>query len=375
MAVPAFDLSRAYKRIAPELDRRWREICDATSFVLGPAVKSFEKEWAAYLGAGGAIGVANGTDALVVALRALGLRAGDEVIVPAFTFYATAEAVVLAGGVPVFADIEPATLNLDLGDTATRVTSRTVGIIGVHLYGRPFDVDAALALASRHGLWLMEDAAQAQGAAWKGRRVGTFGALTAWSFYPSKNLGCFGDGGALSGNDSDLLERARRIANHGQVARYQHVEIGTNSRLDSLQAAVLSCRLALLEGDNERRRTLARRYAQALAGVGDLSLPQDPAETVCVYHQLTVRTRQRAELMRHLTARSIGHAIHYPDPLHRHTAFAPAGGVPPSLPVAEAAAAEVLSLPMFPELTDAECEEACAAVREFYGKAGTRPSS
>jgi dTDP-4-amino-4,6-dideoxygalactose transaminase len=367
MAVPAFDLARAYQRIAPQLDVRWRAICATTSFILGPAVKEFEAAWAGYLGAGGAVGVANGTDALVVGLRALGLRPGDEVVVPAFTFFATAEAVVLAGGVPVFADVDPSTLNIDLADAAARVTDRTVGLIGVHLYGRPFDVEAARALCQRRGLWLMEDAAQAQGAAWKGRRVGSFGELAAWSFYPSKNLGCFGDGGAVTGNDAALLERVRRVANHGQVARYEHVEVGTNSRLDALQAAVLSCRLELLEQDNARRRELACKYYGALAGVGELTLPQDPPETVCVYHQLTVRTRRRAELMRHLAARGIGHAIHYPDPLHRQSAFAPASGSPARLPVAEAAAAEVLSLPMFPELTDAEYEEAVGAVRAFYG--------
>jgi dTDP-4-amino-4,6-dideoxygalactose transaminase len=367
MAVPAFDLARAYRRIAPQLDVRWREICAATSFVLGPAVKEFETAWASYLGAAGAVGVANGTDALVVGLRALDLRPGDEVIVPAFTFFATAEAVVLAGGVPVFADVDPATLNIDVADAANRVTQRTVGLIGVHLYGRPFDVDAARALCARRKLWLMEDAAQAQGAAWRGRRVGSFGELAAWSFYPSKNLGCFGDGGAVTGNDAALLERVRRVANHGQVARYQHVEIGTNSRLDALQAAVLSCRLELLEQDNARRRELACKYYGALAGLGDLTLPQDPPEAISVYHQLTVRTRRRADLMRHLAARGIGHAIHYPDPLHRQSAFAPAAGAPADLPVAEAAAAVVLSLPMFPELTDAEYDETVGAVREFYG--------
>jgi dTDP-4-amino-4,6-dideoxygalactose transaminase len=366
MAVPVFDLARAYRRIAPELQERWRTICDRTAFVLGPAVKEFEDAWTGYLGAAGCVAVANGTDALVVGLRALDLRPGDEVIVPAFTFFATAEAVVLAGGKPVFADVDPTTLNLDLRDAAARVTPRTVGILGVHLYGRPFDVESAAALCARHGLWLMEDAAQAQGAAVGGRRVGTFGALAGWSFYPSKNLGCFGDGGAVSGPDAKLLERVRRIANHGQVGRYQHAEIGTNSRLDALQAAVLSCRLPLLEQDNARRRELACKYYGGLAGVGDISLPQDPVGTVCVYHQLTLRTARRQELARHLTARGVGHAVHYPEPLHRQAPFASVAGGAPELPAAEAAAAEVLSLPMFPELTDAELDETLAAVREFF---------
>jgi dTDP-4-amino-4,6-dideoxygalactose transaminase len=366
MTVPAFDLARAHRRIAPELQRRWQEILDRTSFVLGPAVREFEAAWGEYLGAG-AVGVANGTDALVVALRALDLAPGDEVVVPAFSFFATAEAVVLAGGVPVFADVEADTLNLDAADAATRITARTVGVIGVHLYGRAFDVGAVTKLCARHGLWLVEDAAQAQGAAWQGRKVGTFGALAAWSFYPSKNLGCFGDGGALSGTDPDLLERARRIANHGQVARYQHAEVGTNSRLDSLQAAVLLCRLPLLDGDNTRRRELACKYQGALAGVGDLTWPLDPPEAHSVYHQLTIRTGQREGLMAHLTAHGIGHAVHYPTPLHQLAAMTAHQRTIPELPVAEAAAREVLSLPMFPELLDAELDESCAAVRAFYG--------
>lgn len=366
MTVAAFDLVRAHRRIAPELERRWREILDHTSFVLGPAVREFEASWTEYLGAGGTIGVANGTDALVVALRALGLRPGDEVLVPAFSFFATAEAVVLAGGTPVFADVEADTLNLDAADAAARVTSKTVGVIGVHLYGRPFDLDAIGKLCERRGIWLLEDAAQAQGAAWNGRKVGTFGALTAWSFYPSKNLGCFGDGGAITGGDPALLERARRLANHGQVARYQHAEVGTNSRLDSLQAAVLLCRLPLLDGDNARRRELACRYHGALEGVGDLRFPQDPPAAFSVYHQLTLRTGERDRLMAHLTSCGIGHAIHYPTPLHRLAAMADTQATIPELPVAEAAAREVLSLPMFPELTDAELDESCAAVREFF---------
>ena len=366
MAVPAFDLARAYARIAPQLDERWREICAKTSFVLGPAVKEFESAWARHTGAVGAVGVANGTDALVVALRALGVGPGDEVIVPAFTFFATGEAVVLVGAKPVFCDVESATLNIDLADAASRVTERTVGVIGVHLYGRPFDADAARAFCERRSLWLMEDAAQAQGAAWKGKPVGSLGTLAAWSFYPSKNLGCFGDGGAVTGTDAELLERVRRIANHGQVARYEHVEIGTNSRLDSLQAAVLLCRLALLDADNTRRRELACKYYGGLAGIGDLDLPQDPPGATSVYHQLTVRTKRRAELMSHLAARGIGHAIHYPEPLHRQASFASYVDSVPTLPVAEAAAAEVLSLPMFPELTDAELEETVSAVRAFF---------
>ncbi len=254
-AIPFLDLARTQRRIATPLEERWRRILQETSFILGPEVREFEAAFASWLGVAACVGLANGTDALVIALRALGLKPGDEVIVPAYSFFATAEAVVLAGGQPVFCDVDPETLNLDPADAARRVTDRTAGILGVHLYGRPFDVDAVLQLCERRGLWLIEDAAQAHGAVWKGTKVGGFGQLAAWSFYPTKNLGCFGDGGAVTSNDKALAEQVFRLANHGQTARYHHEQIGTNSRLDSLQAAVLNCRLELLDEDNARRRS------------------------------------------------------------------------------------------------------------------------
>ena len=366
MSVPVFDLVRAERRIHEELLRRWQAILDGTSFVLGPEVREFERAWAAYVGVERAVGVANGTDALTVALRALGLRPGDEVLVPAFSFFATAETVVLAGGRPVFCDVEERTLNLDPEDAARRATPRTVGVIGVHLYGRPFDADRLREVCRQRGLWLLEDAAQAHGAAWRGRKVGGLGDLAAWSFYPSKNLGCFGDGGAITGNDAELVERASRLANHGQVARYDHVAVGTNSRLDSLQAAVLNCRLPLLEEGNQRRRELACKYYGALAGVGDLRLPEDVPGATSVYHQLTVRTARRDELQRFLQGRGVGSAVHYPRALHTLEPMRELVPEVPRLPVAEAAAREVLSLPMFPEMTDAELDEVCAAVRGFF---------
>jgi dTDP-4-amino-4,6-dideoxygalactose transaminase len=366
--VPYLDLSRARRRIAAPLAERWQRILEQSAFVLGPEVRELERGFADFLGVEACAGVANGTDALVLALRALGVGPGDEVIVPAFSFFATAEAVLLAGGVPVFADIEAATFNLDVADAAARITGRTVGIVGVHLYGRPFDLGGALRLCERHGLWLVEDAAQAHGARYDGRRVGGFGRLATWSFYPTKNLGCFGDGGAVTGNDRELVERVRRLANHGQSGRYHHVELGVNSRLDSLQAAVLNCRLPLLEADNARRRELACRYYGGLAGAGDLALPPaDPPGSLSIYHQLTVRTAQRDALMRHLAERGVGASIHYPSPLHRQPALQGTAAVGGELPVATAAAAEVLCLPMFPELADEEVAAVCEAVRGFFG--------
>jgi dTDP-4-amino-4,6-dideoxygalactose transaminase len=366
--VPILDLGRVRQRIATQLDERWRRILDQTSFILGPEVKEFESAFAAYLGVEACVGLANGTDALVIGLRALGLQPGDEVIVPAFSFFATAEAVALLGGKVVFCDVDPETLNLDPVDVEARLTERTVGIIGVHLYGRPFDVDALLGLCQRRGLWLFEDAAQAHGAEWKGKRVGGFGQLAAWSFYPTKNLGCFGDGGAVTGNDRALVQHVFSLANHGQTVRYTHHEIGTNSRLDSLQAAVLNCRLALLDEDNARRGEIACRYHGALAGVGDLRLIADPPGVRTVFHQFTVRSGRRDELMAHLKQRGIATAVHYPSPLHHQPAMKGLVEVRDGdLPISTAAALEVLCLPVFPELTNAEVEAVSGAVREFFG--------
>jgi dTDP-4-amino-4,6-dideoxygalactose transaminase len=368
MNIPILDLKRARQRIASELESRWARILDENSYILGPEVREFEQGFAEFLELPACVGVANGTDALVLALRALGMKPGDEVIVPAFTFFATAEAVLWLGGTPVFADVDPETLNLDPADAAARVTERTVGIIGVHLYGRPFDVDAILALCAKRGLWLVEDAAQAHGARWKGKRVGGFGQLAAWSFYPTKNLGCFGDGGAVSGPDADLVRQVYLLANHGQTSRYHHTLVGVNSRLDSLQAAVLNCRLKTLEEDNARRRELACRYYGGLQGVGDVRLIPDRDGVLSVYHQMTIRTARRDELMEHLKTKGIASSVHYPSTLDKQPALEGRVTVKEGdLPVATAAAQEVLCLPMYPELTHDEVEQVCAGVREFFG--------
>jgi dTDP-4-amino-4,6-dideoxygalactose transaminase len=362
--VPLFDLRRAVSRVDLELRRRWDDLLDRTAFVGGDEVSAFEREFAAFLEVEHCVAVANGTDALTLALRAMGVGPGDEVIVPAFTFIATAESVSLLGATPVFADIDPQSLNLDFDDAAGRVGSRTVGIIGVHLYGNPFDLDGGLGLCREHGLWLLEDAAQAHGARWKGRPVGTFGRAATWSFYPSKNLGCFGDGGAVSTNDPSLERRVRLLANHGATARYHHEIPGANSRLDALQAAVLNCRLPLLAGDNARRAEIAARYHDYLAEAkGVVALPR-ARDGQSAWHQFTVRAPRRDALQAFLQARGIGAAVHYPEPLHRQPAFA-GSGAPPVLPVAERAALEVLCLPMFPELTDHEVERVGEALAEF----------
>ncbi|MGB5891685.1 MAG: DegT/DnrJ/EryC1/StrS family aminotransferase, partial [Thermoanaerobaculia bacterium] len=359
-------LGRAKDRIQQTVLERWQSLLDRTSFVGGSEVEEFEKAFSSYLGVKGCVGVANGTDALVIALRALDLQPGDEVIVPAFTFIATAASVVLSGGCPVLADVQPDTLNIDPSSAAERISESTVGVIGVHLYGRPFDVSGIGELCKENGLWLIEDAAQAHGAAYRGQKVGGFGRLATWSFYPAKNLGCFGDGGAVTGNEPELLERVRLLANHGRQGHYHHVEVGTNSRLDSLQAAVLNCRLPHLESDNARRREVAQIYQDRLAGVGDLQLLRDPEDTLPVYHQFTIRTGQRDGLRTHLTAHGIGSAVHYPEGLHQQPAFSDLPQKDLQLPVATVAGQEVLCLPMFPEIADDEVEQVWRTVQEFF---------
>lgn len=367
MTVPPFNLTRLAARLQEPLAARWAEQVASAGFVGGPEVARFEESFAQYLGAAGCVGVANGTDALVVALRALGLAPGDEVIVPAFTFVATGSAVALAGGVPVFADVEPETLNLDASSLKARITDRTKGVIGVHLFGRPFDVEAVGRVCRRHGLWLIEDAAQAHGAAIGGQKVGTFGDLGSFSFYPTKNLGAFGDAGAVVGNDSELLDRVRRIANHGRTEHYLHGELGLNSRLDALQAAVLNLRLPELDFANQRRREIAGRYLEALDGVEGVDLLRDPPGTEPVYHQFTLLTDRRDALREHLADKGVGSVVFYPIPLHRQPALAPYAPEDLALPVSERSAERVLSLPMFPELDDREVEKVCGVVRGFFG--------
>jgi dTDP-4-amino-4,6-dideoxygalactose transaminase len=364
MKVPQFDLGRAARRIRPQLEERWARSVDRTSFIGGDEVAELERGFAELTGTGGCVGVANGTDALELALRALDLRPGDEVIVPAFTFVATATAVVLAGGVPVAVDVEPSTLNIDPQAAEAAVGAATVGVVGVHLYGRPCNLAALGALCERRGLWLVEDAAQAHGARFDGRPVGGFGRLASWSFYPSKNLGAFGDAGAVTGDEPELVERVRRLSNHGRIDHFTHRDLGRNSRIDALQAAVLNCRLPLLEADNERRRAIAATYRERLAGVEGLEPLGDRPGDLVAYHQMTVRHPRRDALREHLGRAGIGTTVFYPRPIHRQPVLAPwAASV--HAPVAERAAETVLSLPMFPELTDVEVDAVCEAIRSF----------
>ncbi len=368
--VPVSDTKRGYLALREEIDAAIRRVLDRSWFILGEEGTAFEAAFAAFLGVGHCVGVGNGTEAIALALRALDIGPSDEVIVPAMTAAFSALAVSQTGATPVFADVDPLTANLDPADAAARIGPRTKAILPVHLYGGAADLGALAALAASRGLALVEDAAQAHGAEYGGRRVGGFGVAACFSFYPSKNLGAFGDGGAVATDDARVAARLRRLRNGGQAGRYEHVDLGINSRLDELQAAVLRVKLAGLNAANDARRALAARYDAALAGTG-LVLPRALPDTRHVYHLYAVRVpggRFRADrdaLAAFLRARGIGTQLHYPTPVHLQPAYAPFGGRPGDFPRAEAWAAEELSLPLFPELTDDEQHRVIAAIREW----------
>jgi dTDP-4-amino-4,6-dideoxygalactose transaminase len=332
-------------------------------FILGPELESFEQEFASATGAPHAVGVGNGTDALSIALRVLGIGPGDEVITSPLSAAYTALAIMMTGARPVFADIDPQRLTIDAGAIEAAVTGRTAAVIPVHLYGQAADMPAIAAAAERHGLAIVEDCCQAHLATCGGRPVGSFGAAAAYSFYPTKNLGALGDGGALTFADAALAARARRIRNGGQTDRYHHGEFGVNSRLDELQAAVLRARLPFLHGWTERRRSLARLYRGALAGAGD---PEVPAELDSghVYHLFPVRSANRAAFQSHLRASGVETLIHYPVPIPRQPALVPFD--PAQCPVADRVCAEVLSLPIYPALSSTAVASVVEAVAAFH---------
>ena len=367
ITVPFVDLNAQYTRIRGEIEARVHQILESTAYVLGPEVAEFENEFAAFLGLKHVIGVANGTDALLLTLRALGIRAGDEVIIPANTFIATAEAIVHAGGRPVLADIDPQTYHIDVEQIERRITPRTKALIPVHLYGLPADLDPVRAIADRHGCDLIEDAAQAHGAAYGGRHVGAVGRAACFSFYPAKNLGAYGDAGAVATNDDALADTVRKLRHHGSVDKRRHDLMGYNSRLDSLQAAVLRVKLKHLDEWNRLRRQHAQYYNELLAGVPGLVTPTAPDGAKHVYHLYVVRADRghRDELRRYLQERGIETGIHYPAPLHQTEAFAPWHDRGNPLPVAEAVAGQILSLPMYPELGREQIQYVAEHVRGY----------
>jgi dTDP-4-amino-4,6-dideoxygalactose transaminase len=353
------DLKRQYASIQGEVDAAMRAVVESAAFVGGPAMVAFEADFARYCETEHVISLANGTDALYLALRAIGVGAGDEVITVSHTFIATIAAIAQVGAQPVFADIDPDTYCLDPATLEGFITPRTKAIVPVHIYGQPCDMDPIMAVAERHGLFVLEDACQAHGARYKGRRAGGLGHLAAFSFYPGKNLGAYGDGGALTTNDAELAERVRLLRDHGRVGKYEHTAFGVNSRLDGLQAAVLGVKLRHLDRWNARRRAIAARYDERLAGLPGVTTPHEAAVAESVYHLYVIRTDRRAAVQAALNAEAIGNGIHYPIPVHRQSAwtarFGPVAPTP-ALALVERYASEILSLPMHPDLTDDEVD-------------------
>ena len=351
MKIPLVDLKAQYASIKPEIDAAVQRVLDETDFIGGSAVSEFEKSFAAYCGTHFAVGLANGTDALQLSLLALGVGKGDEVITAVNTFIATSEAISATGARPVFVDNDPHTYTIDVRKIEEKITPRTKAIIPIHLYGQPAAMDAVNEIAVRHNLAVVEDAAQAHGASFKGRTVGTLGKLACFSFYPGKNLGAYGDAGAIATNDEALANKVRMLANHGRLKKYEHEIEGYNSRLDTLQAAVLSVKLRHLRAWTERRQQNASTYSQLLARAANIVTPVVHADAVHVYHLYVVRVQQREKVQQALKDAGIATGIHYPIPLHMQPAYKHLGLPAGSFPVAERFAGEILSLPMYPELS------------------------
>ena len=372
MAVPLFDLTRQYATLRAEIEPVVCELLASGAYVLGPAVDEFESAAAAFLHSSHAVGVANGTDALLIALRAINLQPGDEVISTPFTFYSAAEVVAELGAKPVFVDIEEDTFNLDPAKIEAAITPKTKAIIPVHIFGHPAAMVEIMEIARKHNLRVIEDCAQSWGATLNGKQTGTWGDAGTFSFFPTKNLGACGEGGLICADDVQLAEKARQLRVHGQSQRYIYDELGYNSRLHALQAAILSVKMHYAQSWNDARRAHAAHYARLLEGTPFI-VPAEKPGACHVYHQYTLRVPpeiDRDRIAAHLTARGIGNAIYYPKPLHLQPVFAGLGYKIGDLPVSERVTEEVLSLPIFPELREEEVESVGAALREAVSDAG-----
>jgi dTDP-4-amino-4,6-dideoxygalactose transaminase len=364
MPVPMVDLKIQYDAIRDEINNAVLGVLQSTHFILGNHGKALEEEVARYHKVKHAVAVASGTDALHLALLAAGIKRGDEVITTPFTFIATAEAISYVGAVPVFVDIRPDTLNMDVTKIEAAITKRTKAIIPVHLYGHPVDMDELMKIARKHGLRVVEDCAQSFGAEFNGIKTGAFGDMGCFSFFPSKNLGCYGDGGMVITDDTKLAEHLLSLRNHGSHVRYYHDEIGFNSRLDEIQAAILRVKFTHIDEYNAKRNASAAVYAKYLS-VPEIQLPTELPGAKHVFHQYTVRVNNRDIVKQRLDEGKVTSSmIYYPVPLHLQTAYSDLGMKPGSLPVAEQAAREVLSLPMYPELTEVQIKQVADAVKK-----------
>jgi dTDP-4-amino-4,6-dideoxygalactose transaminase len=364
--IPILDLKAAVEELRPQLDAAYRRVVDSGWFLLGKELETFEQEYAQSLDVRHCIGVANGLEAMQLVLMALGVGAGDEVIVPSNGYIATWLAVTHVGAQPVPCEPDERTYNLDPSRLVKVVTPRTKVILPIHLYGQPADMNAITEFANNRGLFVLEDAAQSHGARCSGRQAGALGNAAGISFYPSKNLGALADGGAVTTDNDALADKLRYLRNYGSKQRYQNEDLGLNSRLSELQAAFLRAKLPYLTDGNRRRAVLADRYREQLTGIGDLRLPFVPDWADPAWHLYVVRTRQRDRLREHLTAAGIGTQVHYPTPPHLSKAYAAAGWKEKDFPIAEQLAKEVLSLPMSPHHTVEQIDTVCVSIRDFY---------
>lgn len=365
MRIPLMDLAAQYEAVKSEIDRAVQRVLASGKYVLGQTVEEFERSLAAYCGTKHAVGLASGTDALILALDAVGVGPGDEVITTPFTFFATAEAISRVGATPVFVDIEPRTYNIDPAAIEPAITERTKAVIPVHIFGHPADMKPIVEIGKRHKLKVIEDACQAIGAEYRGARVGALADAACFSFFPTKNLGGCGDGGALTTNDAGLAGRIRLLREHGSKKKYQHSVLGYNSRLDALQAAILQVKLRHLDNWNDARRLLAHRYNELLGGL-PVRTPFEDADVKHVYHLYIIRARERGALEEALGAAGIAFGVYYPVPLHLQEVYEPLGVPAGSLPKSEAASTETLALPLYPELPIKFQDEVAKAVRSAY---------
>lgn len=362
MRIPLLDLKAQYLTIKDEIDQAILNVLDSSTFILGPEMKTLEKEIAAYCGTKEAVAVGNGTDALVLTLKALGVGPGDEVITSPFTFFASAETIAQVGAKPVFVDIDPLTLNMDLNLLEEKITPQTKAIVAVHIFGQMLDVERVMEIAARHDLKVIEDAAQAIGAEYQGKRAGSIGHAATFSFFPTKNLGAYGDAGMIVTNDTDLAAQLRMLRFHGCKIKYYHDEIGYNSRLDEMQAAILRVKLRYLDQWNQVRRERALVYDQLLAEAA-VRLPGCDPLAQPIYHLYVLRTEERKALMERLAANGVASAIYYPVPLHLQKAFRSLGYKAGDFPVAEKACEQALAIPCYPELNPEQQQRIAALIK------------
>lgn len=370
--IPLVDLRAGFEEVRGEVLAGFVDALESMRLFIGPNTTALESEFARFIGSRDCIGVSNGTDALVLALEACGVGPGDEVIVPSHTFFATVEAVIHVGAVPVFVDVDPVTLTIDPGAVAAAVGPRARAVMPVHLYGHPADMAEIGAVAARHGLTVIEDVSQAHGARAHGRAVGTFGRAAGFSCYFTKNLGAYGEAGLITTDDAEVAGRVRLLRNHGHATKERHDAVGYNFRLDELQAVVLRARLKRLAADNERRRRIAGKYRERLAGVPGITLPATAAWAEHVFHLFVIRSDDRDRLRDFLAGREIGTGIHYAVPVHRQPAIEARGLVVPSLPVTERIVGEILSLPVYPQMTETQVDQVCDAIRAFAAQGSLR---